>query len=56
MRLVNLIAGIAALSFFSYSQHQGLSLYAGADSYAQQSAGQRGSSSGRAGSSSISHK
>ena len=56
MRYLNLIASIAALSFFSYSQHQGMSLYTGADSYAQQSSGQRSSSGGRVGSSSISHK
>ena len=47
-----LIAGIAALSFFTYSQNRGMSLYSG-DSAVQQSAGQNPSSRG---SSSISHK
>ena len=52
MSRLYLVAGIAALSFFTYSQHRGLALYAG-DSAVQQSAGQQ--PSGR-GSSSISHK
>ena len=52
MRQLYLIAGIAALSMFTYSQHRGLTLYAG-DSAVQQSAGQNPSSRG---SSSISHK
>lgn len=52
MRQFFLIAGIAAVSFFSYSQHRGLTLYSGADSPVQQSAGQRSPGGG----SSISHK
>ena len=52
MSRLYLVAGIAALSFFTYSQHRGLALYSG-DSAVQQSAGQ--TPSGR-GSSSISHK
>lgn len=52
MRHLYLIAGIAALSFFTYSQHRGLALYS-ADTAVQQSAGRTPSSRG---SSSISHK
>ena len=53
MRQLYLIAGIAAVAFFSYAQQRGMTLYAG-DSASQQVAGQRSAGSG--GSSRISHK
>ena len=53
MRHFYMIMSAAALSFFTYSQHQGMALYSGADSHAQQSTGQRLPGGG---SSTVSHK
>lgn len=53
MRHFYMILSAAALSFFTYSQHQGMALYSGPDSYVQQNTGQR-LPGGR--SSSVSHK
>ena len=53
MRHLYMLVSAAALSFFTYSQQQGMALFSGGDSYAQQSSAQR-SPGGR--SSTVSHK
>lgn len=53
MHRLYLIVGIAAVTFFSYAQQRGMTLFSG-DAAAQQVAGQRSAGSG--GSSRISHK
>lgn len=53
MRHLYALVGAAALSFFTYSQQQGLVMFSGGDSYAQQSSALR-SPGGR--SSTVSHK
>lgn len=53
-----LIAGIAALSFFSYAQHQGMTLTGtrGVQQVASNSSGGSGGSGGSGRSSTLSHK
>ena len=53
MRHLYMVMSAAALTYFSYAQHQGMTLYSGADTHAQQSSGARHTGGGT---STVSHK
>lgn len=55
MRHLYMVISAAAISVFSYAQHQGMALYTGGDSQAQQNTAQR-ATGGSSGSGRISHK